>query len=39
VSSAIANGLTRDVLPRLMDFEELGTFFRPAAKAMGARKH
>ncbi|MDR1038304.1 MAG: glutamate 5-kinase [Deltaproteobacteria bacterium] len=39
MASVIANGLTRDVLPRLMDGEELGTFFRPAAKPRGARKH
>jgi glutamate 5-kinase len=37
--SVIANGLTRDVLPRLMDGEELGTHFLPADKPRGARKH
>ncbi|MDR2350507.1 MAG: glutamate 5-kinase [Deltaproteobacteria bacterium] len=37
--SLIANGLTRDVLPRLMDGEELGTFFKPSLKPRGAKKH
>jgi glutamate 5-kinase len=39
VPSVIANGLTRDVLPRLMDGEELGTYFMPAARPRRARKH
>ncbi|MDR1041703.1 MAG: glutamate 5-kinase [Deltaproteobacteria bacterium] len=39
MASVIANGLTRDVLPRLMDGEELGTFFKPVSKPRGARKH
>jgi glutamate 5-kinase len=37
--SLIANGLTRDVLPRLMEGEDLGTYFKPSAKPRGARKH
>ncbi|MDR1166869.1 MAG: glutamate 5-kinase [Deltaproteobacteria bacterium] len=39
VPSVIANGLTRGILPRLMDGEELGSFFKPSAKPRGARKH
>jgi glutamate 5-kinase len=37
--SLIANGLTRDILPRLMEGEELGTYFKPSAKPRGSRKH
>ncbi|MDR3153061.1 MAG: glutamate 5-kinase [Deltaproteobacteria bacterium] len=39
MASVIANGLTRDVLPRLMDGEDLGTFFRPSGRPRRARKH
>jgi glutamate 5-kinase len=39
MANIIANGLTRDILPRLMDGEELGTFFKPSVKPRGARKH
>ena len=34
----IAGGTTRNVLPRLMDGEELGTFFAPGARKTGSRK-
>ncbi|MDR2199257.1 MAG: glutamate 5-kinase [Deltaproteobacteria bacterium] len=37
--SIIANGLTRDILPRLMDGEDLGTYFKPSQKPRGSRKH
>jgi glutamate 5-kinase len=37
--SLIANGLTRDILPRLMEGEELGTYFKPSQKPRGSRKH
>jgi glutamate 5-kinase len=37
--SVIASGLTRDVLPRLMEGENLGTFFKPSPKPRGSRKH
>jgi glutamate 5-kinase len=37
--SVIACGLTRDVLIRLVDGENLGTFFPPAQKKRGAYKH
>ncbi|MDR1546274.1 MAG: glutamate 5-kinase [Deltaproteobacteria bacterium] len=39
VASVVASGLVRDVLLRIVDGEELGTFFKPAAKRGGARKH
>jgi glutamate 5-kinase len=39
IPSFIANGLARDILPRLMDGEDLGTFFRPSEKPRGSRKH
>jgi glutamate 5-kinase len=37
--SLIANGLTRDILPRLMDGEPLGTFIKASLKPKGAKKH
>jgi glutamate 5-kinase len=37
--SIIANGLTRDILPRLMEGEELGTYFKPSQRPRGSRKH
>jgi glutamate 5-kinase len=37
--SLIANGLTRDILPKLLAGEKLGTFFIPAPKPSGAYKH
>jgi glutamate 5-kinase len=37
--SIIASGLTRDVLGRLVDGENLGTFFPPEKKKRGAYKH
>ncbi|MDR2339310.1 MAG: glutamate 5-kinase, partial [Deltaproteobacteria bacterium] len=39
VPSIIANGLTRDILPRLMEGEDLGTYFKPSEKPRGSRKH
>jgi glutamate 5-kinase len=37
--SVIASGLTRDILPRLLEGEDLGTFFPPTEKKRGAYKH
>jgi glutamate 5-kinase len=39
LGSLIANGRTRDILERLIDGEELGTFFKPAKNQRRARKH
>jgi glutamate 5-kinase len=39
VQSIIANGLVRDVLPRLMEGEPLGTYFKPSLRPKAARKH
>ncbi|MDR2367443.1 MAG: glutamate 5-kinase [Deltaproteobacteria bacterium] len=39
LASVIANGRARDVLARLIDGEELGTFFRPTKNQRKARKH
>ncbi|MDR1578497.1 MAG: glutamate 5-kinase [Deltaproteobacteria bacterium] len=39
VPSLIANGLTRDILIRLLAGEKLGTYFPPSEKRRGAYKH
>ncbi|MDR0354839.1 MAG: glutamate 5-kinase [Deltaproteobacteria bacterium] len=39
MASLIANGLTRDVLERLLAGEPLGTFFAPSKKRRRAKKH
>ena len=39
VGVAIVNGRTEKVLSRLLDGEELGTYFLPASNRMTARKH
>ncbi|MDR2302437.1 MAG: glutamate 5-kinase [Deltaproteobacteria bacterium] len=39
LASLIANGRTRDVLGRLIDGEELGTFFKPSKNQRKAKKH
>ncbi|MDR2387922.1 MAG: glutamate 5-kinase [Deltaproteobacteria bacterium] len=39
LASLIANGRTRDVLVRLIDGEELGTFFTPSKHQRRAKKH
>ncbi len=39
VGVAIVNGREKNVLTRLLDGEELGTYFLPASNRMAARKH
>lgn len=39
VGTAIINGRTPGLLPRLFDGEELGTYFLPARNRMAAKKH
>ena len=39
VGTVIVNGRLPNILPRLFDGEELGTFFLPANDRMAARKH
>jgi glutamate 5-kinase len=39
VASLIANGRARDILERLIEGEEIGTFFKPSKNHRKARKH